>query len=124
MSVLLPAPALLKAEQQGTDLPSAVSQQQPPLALNDLRSKLDKSDRAAAFQALQIALTELGDDVTLAWRRPSSQLSGKIRPVSAFKDDRGRICRHLVYSLALGDFKREIEGVACREADGTWSIAG
>jgi surface antigen len=51
-------------------------------------------------------------------------LEGRVKPVSAFRDDQGRLCRHLVYSLSLGGYSREIEGVACRELDASWSLAG
>jgi len=44
--------------------------------------------------------------------------------VSAFRDDKGRVCRHGVYSLTLGTYQRQIEGVACRQPDGLWSLAG
>jgi len=73
---------------------------------------------------LQMALNELGDGVTLAWRRPISQLSGRIKPVAAFRDNQGRICRQVIYSLARGHQEQEIEGVACREEDGRWAITG
>src|SRR6266545_2481116 len=76
----------------------------------ELKAKLDGSDRQAAAQALQLALNELGDGVTLVWRRPARGLEGRIKPVSAFRDDHGRVCRHLVYSLSLGGYNREVEG--------------
>jgi surface antigen len=123
-SVLLPAPSLLKAKESGANDAAAVAARHEPQGLQELKSTLDRSDRAVALQALQMALTELGDGVTLVWRRPASQLSGRIKPVSAFRDDQGRICRRLVYSLAQGAYEKEIEGVACREEDGRWSIAG
>jgi surface antigen len=85
---------------------------------------LDRSDRQAAYQALALALDELGDGVTLVWRRPARGLVGKIKPVSAFRDDKGRVCRHIFYSLSLGGYEKELEGNACREADGSWSLAG
>jgi surface antigen len=91
---------------------------------DELKSHLDGSDRQAAVQALALALSELGDGVTLVWQRPERSLAGRIKPVSAFRDDQGRICRHVLYSLALGTYRREIEGVACREQDGSWSLAG
>jgi surface antigen len=94
------------------------------LGLNELKARLDQSDRAAAMQALDLALSELGDGVTLVWRRPERELVGRIKPVSAFRDDHGRVCRHVVYSLALGTYQRQIEGVACRESDGSWSLSG
>jgi surface antigen len=123
-SVLLPAPSSLKAEGSGAQNTGVVAVQPAPQGLQELKSTLDRSDRAVALQALQMALTQLGDGVTLVWRRPARQLAGRIKPVSAFRDDEGRICRRLVYSLALGAYEKKIEGVACREEDGSWSISG
>lgn len=100
-----PAPSLLKAEEY-----QAASE--------------NRSDRIAAQRALQLALSELGDGVTLVWQRPERGLVGRIRPVSAFRDDKGRVCRTVAYSLTLGTYQREIRGVACREQDGSWSLAG
>lgn len=123
LSVLLPAPLPLKAGEIGAHH-GAAGLSPAPQGLTELKSGLDRSDRAVALQALQMALTELGDGVTLVWRRPVTELSGRVRPVSAFRDDRGRVCRHVVYSLARGGQEKEIEGVACREGDGSWSVAG
>jgi len=95
-----------------------------PATFAELRAKLDGSDRAIALNALQVALTELGDGASLVWRRPSRALTGVIKPVSAFRDDEGRVCRHLTYSLSLGTFVRQAEGIACREPGGAWSLAG
>lgn len=95
-----------------------------PVAFAELRSRLDRSDRYLALNALQVALTELSDGATLVWRRPSRELTGIIKPVSAFRDDEGRVCRHLIYSLSLGTYVRQVEGIACRGADGNWSLAG
>jgi surface antigen len=97
---------------------------EPTPEFAELKTKLDGSDRQAAAQALQLAMNELGDGVTLVWRRPDHALEGRVKPVSAFRDDQGRLCRHLVYSLSLGGYSREIEGVACRELDASWSLAG
>ena len=47
---------------------------------------------------------------------------GKVR--FEYRDDKGRMCRHVLYSLALGTYQRQIEGVACREPDGSWSHSG
>lgn len=107
-----PAPSLLKAEEY-----RAVSE-------NRRTGPSDRSDRIAAHKALQLALSELGDGVTLVWERPERGLVGRIRPVWAFRDDKGRVCRTVAYSLTLGTYQREIRGVACREQDGSWSLAG
>lgn len=124
LSVLLPAPLPLKAEEARVDDRSAVASQTAPEGFTELKSGLDRSDRKVALQALQMALNELGDGVTLVWRRPITQLTGRIKPVSAFRDDRGRVCRSIVYSLARDGQTKEIESVACREQDGRWAIAG
>ena len=124
LSVLLPAPLPLKAEEIGAKNEVTPANKPAPQGLRELKTSLDRSDRTVALQALQMALTELGDGVTLVWRRPISQLTGRIKPVSAFRDDAGRICRTVVYSLAQGGREKEIEGVACREEDGRWAIAG
>jgi hypothetical protein len=105
------------------DTESAESTGQPA-AFAELRARLDGTDRAVALNALQVALTELGDGATLIWKRPSRELTGVIKPVSAFRDGEGRVCRHLTYSLSLGTFVREVEGIACREPSGSWSLAG
>jgi surface antigen len=122
LSVFAPASFPLKAEDWRVVVTREASE--PTTAFAELKEKLDGSDRQAAAQALQLAMNELGDGVTLVWRRPEHALEGRVKPVSAFRDDHGRVCRHLVYSLSLGSYSREIEGVACRELDGSWSLAG
>jgi surface antigen len=121
VSILAPASHPLKAEERGAH---ATTGALPASGFNELRARLDQSDRQAAYQALALALDELGDGVTLVWKRPERGLVGKIKPVSAFRDDKGRVCRHVVYSLSLGGYEREIEGNACRESDGSWTLAG
>ena len=122
LSLFAPAPLPLQAGESGAEVTGALEGRQ--LGLSELKARLDHSDRAAAMQALELALSELGDGVTLVWRRPERDLVGRIKPVSAFRDDQGRVCRHVVYSLALGTYQRQIEGVACRESDGSWSLSG
>ena len=95
-----------------------------PLPVSELRSRLNGSDRAVAMNALDVALNELGDGATLVWKREARALAGVIRPVAAFRDDHGRICRHLIYSLSFGNYARQVEGVACRGKDGVWSLQG
>ncbi|HXG79791.1 MAG TPA: RT0821/Lpp0805 family surface protein [Methyloceanibacter sp.] len=122
VSFMAPVPSPLKAGESGADNVSALQQEQP--SFDELKARLDASDRLAAMQALDLALSELGDGMTLVWQRPERALAGRIRAISAFRDDRGRVCRHVLYSLALGNYRRQIEGVACKEADGSWSLSG
>jgi len=123
VSILAPASHPLKAEEKGAQA-TAGAIAPASSGLDQLRARLDQSDRQAAYQALALALDELGDGATLIWKRPARGLEGRIKPVSAFRDDKGRVCRHIVYSLSLGGYEKEIEGNACRETDGSWSLAG
>ena len=128
LTVLLmaPAPTALYAEEPVAVASVVIDTESPkqPVTFAELRSRLDGSDRDLALNTLQVALTELSDGATLVWRRPSRALTGVIKPVSAFRDDEGRVCRHLIYSLSLGTYVRQVEGIACRGADGNWSLAG
>jgi 17 kDa outer membrane surface antigen len=108
-----PAPSFLKAEDRHAEA-----------AVSDNPRVSSGGDRIVALKALELALTELGDGTTLVWQRPGRGLVGRVKPVSAFRDAKGRLCRTVVYALALGGYQREIEGVACREQDGSWSLAG
>ena len=102
LALLLVAPASLSlfAEEPAytgsvvIDAESALGAEQPA-AFAELRARLDGTDRAVALNALQVALTELGDGAILIWKRPSRELTGVIKPVSAFRDGDGRVCRHL-----------------------------
>jgi surface antigen len=123
VSILAPASYPLKAEDRGAQA-QAGAMVPTATGLSELRARLDQSDRQAAYQALQLALDELGDGVTLVWKRAARGLEGRIKPVSAFRDDKGRVCRHIFYSLSLGGYEKEIEGNACREVDGSWALAG
>jgi surface antigen len=126
LAVLLaaPAPLPLAAGEGGAKAIAANAAPDKTPTLAELKSHLDESDRTVALTALNMALTEIGDGVTLVWRRPERDLVGKIKPVSAFRDDKGRICRRVVYSITLGTYSREVEGVGCRESDGSWSLSG
>jgi surface antigen len=116
--------ASLAATQATAALPEAPAAPESQATLAELRAKLDESDRAVALKALDLALTELGDGTTLLWKRPTRHLAGAIKPVSVFRDDQGRVCRHVIYGLTLGSYTKQVEGIACRNVDGHWSLEG
>lgn len=90
--------------------------------LRQLRAKLDDSDRLAALRALHMALSRVSDGATFIWRKKSRKLAGVIKPTMAFRNAKGQVCRHLIYSLSLGKYVKSIEGVACRDSDGRWRL--
>ena len=123
--LISPAPPSPHAEEQVrlAGVEGGVSAAPKP-TLAELRAKLDESDRALAVKALGLALNELGDGATLVWRRPERGLVGKIKPNAAFRDDEGRVCRHVNSAITLGNYAKQADGVACREVDGEWSLDG
>ncbi|MEM7191271.1 MAG: hypothetical protein AAF405_00135 [Pseudomonadota bacterium] len=93
-------------------------------SLSELKSNLNRSDKAVALKALHMAVSELGDGVTLVWERRASGLKGRIKPVAAYRDGQGRLCRTVLYALARGDKTNEIEIGVCRSLNGRWLIEG
>jgi surface antigen len=87
-------------------------------------TKLDMRDEIAALERIEYALSEVGDGSTYVWRRWHGRLSGVVHPTVSFKDDSGKVCRHLVVLLTTGDRTRKIEGIACRMASGRWRLEG
>ncbi len=96
----------------------------PKPALADLKATLDETDAIAALEALQLALSEVGDGATYIWHRRHGRLSGAVKPTSSFKEADGQICRHIVVALTSGDYSRKAEGIACRSPAGVWTLAG
>lgn len=132
LCLLLPALTPLRADEHPASPVAPVFKTVTPETANgstkrplaELKTNLDRSDREVALRALQMALSELGDGATLVWRRQTSQLAGRIKPVAVFRDELGRLCRTVVYSLSRHGKENEVEGVACRSADGRWAITG
>lgn len=96
--------------------------QNPVRRLAELRSKLDGKDHTIALRALHLALSQVPDGGTFVWRKKSRSLKGMIKPTKAFRNASGQICRHVIYALVLGRYTKQIEGIACRQEDGTWQL--
>ena len=90
----------------------------------ELEPDLHGSDEIAALEALHLALTEIGDGASYVWHRRNGRLSGVVQPTASFKDDSGRICRHLVVLLSVGAYSKRTEGIACRLDGGAWQLEG
>lgn len=85
---------------------------------------LGARDEAAALEAIQLALTEVGDGSTYVWHRHGGRLSGLVQPTQSFVDALGRVCRHIVLTLNDASRSRRAEGIACRLDDGGWQLDG
>lgn len=84
--------------------------------------KLDLDDRVAALQAIQYTLEEVGDGATYLWHRKKGELHGFVKPLASYIDDKGRVCRTMKLALTVGEFSREVEGIACRADDKRWVL--
>jgi hypothetical protein len=86
--------------------------------------QLDEKDEIAALERIQYALSEVGDGKTYVWKRWHGRLSGVIQPTSSFKDDTGKVCRHLIVLMTTGKNTKKQEGIACRLPSGRWQLDG
>lgn len=90
----------------------------------EIRPLFDQKDKAAALEAVQVALTEVGDGSTYVWYRHGGRLSGLVQPTQSFVDVLGRVCRHIVVTLNDASRQKRTEGIACRLSDGGWQLDG
>ncbi|MFM2421660.1 MAG: hypothetical protein RL291_190 [Pseudomonadota bacterium] len=92
--------------------------------LPDLRAWLSYEDGLAMLEHVRIALAEVGDGSTYVWHRHHGRLSGTVKPTQSFVSGAGRLCRHIVMTMASGGYSNQTEGVACRLETGRWQLEG
>jgi surface antigen len=85
---------------------------------------LGPADELAALHAIATALSSVGDGGAYIWRRRNGLLSGLIQPTTSFKGKSGEICRHVIIRLSSKSYSRQVEGIACRDPKGSWSLSG
>jgi hypothetical protein len=116
------APAARATTTPTTTPPDEPAARAPTFA--DLKARLDGTDHLAVLEALHVGLTELADGSTYLWHRKNGRISGSVRPTMSFRDEAGKVCRYVVFQITLGEYMRQIEGIACRQADRSWVVAG
>ena len=87
-------------------------------------TRLDGTDEISTLEAVHLALSEVGDGSTYVWHGRSGRVSGSVQPTASFRDISGKICRHIVLGLTAEGRSRQVEGVACRLANGSWRLEG
>ena len=87
---------------------------------------LDRADRVYHDAAARNALWQSPTGTASTWNNPRSGNAGAITPAGdAFTDQRGRACRRFADSVTWADGTQDqTTGVACRNSDGSWEIAG
>lgn len=96
----------------------------PKPAFAEFKAPLDENDEIAALEALQLALSEVGDGAAYVWQRRNGRLSGYVKPTMSFRDRGGQVCRHILVMLSSGTYARKAEVIACRGDKGIWSLTG
>ena len=87
-------------------------------------ARLTEADEIAALDVVNIALNNVPDGTNYIWQHTDERFEALIRPTQSFKDNRNRVCRHVVISFSSGSLEKTTEGVACREEDGVWTLEG
>ena len=85
---------------------------------------LNARDQRAALEAIHFALREVADGSIFVWRRQTGSLKGQVKPTASFRDAKGAVCRHIIFSMSHGEITRKIESIACRQKDGSWTLSG
>ena len=90
---------------------------------SEVGRSLDKADMLYAQRANQQAHSApIGE--TISWNNPESGNSGNVTPVRDGYADSGEYCREYQQTIYVGGVQETAVGIACRNPDGTWKIAG
>jgi hypothetical protein len=83
---------------------------------------LGPADEIATLHAIHTALTSVGDGDAYVWKRGNGLINAIIRPTTSYRSGTGNICRHIVIRLISGRHSRQMEGIACQDQNGAWSL--
>lgn len=90
--------------------------------VSPLSNSLDQEDWRRAKGAMGVALDPQGNGTAVTWENPQSKARGSFTPVGQAKAVDDKICRAFIAELA-GSLKNEtLQGDACRDRSGEWSV--
>lgn len=81
---------------------------------------MDRADQHCVGQVLEWG--ETGRWVR--WRHPDDGAEYQVMPRAPYSAGPGRYCREYTTRASIGGRPQEVYGVACRQPDGAWQIAG
>jgi surface antigen len=76
-------------------------------------SSMDTTDRLNAAQALST-------NQQLSWNNEDTGAKYTITPQSTYTNTQGEECRDFMTTVVVDGNEEEIDGTACKQADGTW----
>ncbi|GAC1334297.1 MAG: hypothetical protein NVSMB26_16810 [Beijerinckiaceae bacterium] len=113
-SISVPLSPLAKA---GDDVTGSIAKSNP------LSRSLDSEDWRRAKAALSTALDPQGNGETVNWDNPQSGAKGSFVAVAqAYPSDDG-ICRVFISNLAAREAAESLQGTACRDKLGEWTLS-
>jgi surface antigen len=91
---------------------------------NQIGRGLDQVDQQQAFQAEQVALERYADGQAARWDNPNTGNSGYTVPQATYQTAGGQYCREYLTTIVVDGRAETGRGTACRQADGSWRVAG
>jgi surface antigen len=91
---------------------------------NQIGRGLDKVDRQEAARTQYQTLEYGRSGERNSWYNPDSGNSGAFVARPAFKNNSGSYCREFSQTIDVGGKREQGYGTACRQADGSWKLAG
>ena len=83
-------------------------------------ASLSEHDRRGIMKVFQRALETKPSGTPTVWRSADGTQLSDVTPTRTFRTDRGVFCRNYLQRVTLDGRSRELQGRACRSADGVW----
>ncbi len=83
---------------------------------------LEREDQRRERAALATALDPQGDGSVVTWANPTTKTSGAITARGHAYPADDKVCRSFVSTLAQGATKQRLEGIACTDHGGEWTL--
>ncbi len=112
-SAVIPLPSLISQD----DVTGSIGKSPSPLS-----SQLDAEDWRRAQSALAVALDPQGNGAAASWDNPRSGARGSFTPVGQARPSEERICRAFLAEIGGAARAQNLQGVACREKTGEWTL--
>ena len=85
----------------------------------NIGKKMDEADRMKAAQALENSAT----GQTSTWKNPDTGTQYSVTPTRTY-EAKGAPCRDFTMAATIDGKPENLQGTACRQADGTWKTEG
>lgn len=100
------------------------SQEDSKVADPALASLFDSGDWESAKSALTLALDPHGGGVLAGWENPASGHKGSFAAIGKAYPADDKICRVFLAKITREGDEQAMQGTACADGDGAWSISG